>query len=158
MKIRYFLMCLLLFVMCAASGCASLRYTAAHDQYITKEMKNYTFTTDFAKVWATARQLLFSSGYVVRDSGNGYTVETEWGAINETTMRRYLVTGYVNPDNTSSVHFDYVDQSHGYGAAPTMSSERDYVMEYELVKRVEHDRWVEIEQAAKAYATKQANK
>lgn len=156
MKARFLWMCLLLFVMCAAGGCASMRYTAYHDEYITSQMKSYTFTTDFARVWATARQLLFSAGYVVRDSGNGYTVETEWGAISETTVRRYLVTGYVNPDKTSTVHFDYVDQSQGMGTAPYMSSQRDYVMEYELVKRVENDRWQEIERAAKAYANQKS--
>ncbi|MBR4985388.1 MAG: hypothetical protein IKY83_06595 [Proteobacteria bacterium] len=150
-KTSVLLMCLLLCMACVC-GCASMKYTSYHDQYITNQMKSYTFTTDFAKVWATARQILFSAGYVVRDSGNGYTVETEWGAIDERTSRRYLVTGYINSDNTSTVHFDYVDQSQGYGAAPHMESKRDYVMEYELVKRVEHDRWQEIEKAAKAYA------
>ena len=134
-------------------GCASMRYASAKDSYITKQVQSYTFSSDINNVMAQAKALLYSSGYAVRPSMNPYSIETEWGIVEEHTMRQYLVTATA-VGNGTTIRFDYVENTHNPGYKPATQRGRDYVMEYELIKRLEPDKWSAIEQAAVAYANK----
>lgn len=142
----------LMLLLCASLGCTSMKKAYYRDQYIGGQMQSYSHTTDFTRLWSEARTMLFEAGYAVRDSGNGYNVETEWGRVDNNTMRRYLLVGYVNEDGTSSIQFNYVEETRNEGVRPTQKSSRDYEMEFELLRRVNYNQWLEIERAADNYA------
>ena len=141
-------------LMCFAMGCASLRHATYKEEYITGQIQDYVYTSDnFSEVWSKARQLLFESGYQVRDSGGGYNVETEWAWVGDNERRRYLVSTYAVNNNTGYVvHFDYVDETDNGGSYPYTKSGRDYVMEFELLKRANYAQWKQIDSAAESYA------
>ena len=141
-------------ILCSfAMGCASMKHASYKESYINQQMSGYSYHTDINNLWSAARALLFSYGYRGRGPMNGYQMETDWGMTNmENTFRRYLVTGYKNNDGTSSIHFDYYEETRYEGQAPYATSGRDYAMEYELLRRVDSQGWRAIEDAAEAYA------
>ncbi len=149
---RVFIGLFIVFAMCLTMGCASLRHAGYRDQYISAQLQDYVYTTNFAEAWGKARVLLFESGYQVRDSGNGYNVETEWGWTSDNERRRYLVSAYAVNNNGYVIHFDYVNETINSGTSPYVKSGRDYDMEYELLKRVNFNQWRQIESDATRYA------
>lgn len=142
---------LFLFACLSFMGCSSIKHATAKDSYITKQMQSYAFSSDVNNVMAQAKSLLFSSGYAVHSTPNPYSLETQWAFIDQYTQRQYLVTAASTPNGTT-IRFDYREETHKEGFKPYSNTGRDYVMEYELLKRMEHDKWSSIEQAAEAYA------
>lgn len=143
-----------------ASGCgmfSSSNHALLKDKYISEQVNSYVFQTSFERVWAEARSLLFVKGYQVRDSGNGYTVETELVRTQNGSMRRYLVTGYPNQDGSSTVRFNYFEESAPtFDNAPRTQSGRDLILETELIKNLEPNVWTQIINDAELYATQNA--
>ncbi len=152
LSVKHLLLAVVLILFCASLGCSSIKKAYYKDQYISGQMSSYAYTADFNRLWNEARTLLFESGYMVRDSGNGYNVETEWGWIDNNTKRRYLLNGYTNADGTSSIQFNYVEETYNPGSTPYQETGRDYTMEYRLLQRVDYNKWVEVENAADVYA------
>ncbi|MCL2325637.1 MAG: hypothetical protein FWC40_03965 [Proteobacteria bacterium] len=146
-KVSLLLMLLLASLALGSLGCAGARHAQYKNRYILSQVEDYVYTAEFARVWAEARALLFTHGYQVRDSGGGYVIETEWGRVGSNARRRYLVAGYVNNDGTSTVRFNFHEDSDGYA-----TSGRDYNLEKELIRRVEPQSWATIQQNAQAYA------
>lgn len=149
---KHIIIAFLFLLFCSSLGCTSIKKAYYKDEYISSQMQNYSHTTNFIKLWSEARTILFESGFIVRDSGNGYNVETEWGHINDYTRRRYLLVGYTNSDGTGSIQFNYVEETRHEGVRPSQENGRDYEMEYELLRRVDYNKWTEIDRAADNYA------
>ena len=111
------------------------------DQYVQQQMESYVYHTDFNYVWTEARALLFQYGYQVRGDASTTIIETEW-ARTSTGLRRYMVAGYVMEDGSSTVHFDYYEETdNGPDVQPYTTTGRDYRLEYELVRRVESSKY-----------------
>lgn len=146
-----------LMFMLFAFGCgANYNRAALKDRYISEQVNSFVFHTNFERVWAEARSLLFIQGYQVRDSGNGYTVETELVRTQYGDMRRYLVTGYPNQDGTSTVRFNYFEEGPSdINNMPRTESGRDLVLETELIKSLEPNVWSKIVSDAEVYANQQ---
>ena len=144
----------MILLFCATLGCAGMYRAGYRNEYIRSQMQGFVHTADFTALWTTARTMLFEAGYMVRDSGNGYNVETEWARTDVDTMRRYLLVGYTNPDGTGSIQFNYVEQRSRDGAYPSQRTGRDYDMEYELLRRVDLSKWQQIEMDATDYANR----
>lgn len=141
-------------------GCGTIgnnNHAILKDRYISEQVNNYVFQTNFERVWAEARSLLFVKGYQVRDSGNGYTVETESVRTQNGSLRRYFVTGYPNQDGSSTVRFNYFEESAPtFDSAPRTKSGRDLLLETELIKSLEPNVWTKILNDAEVYATQNA--
>jgi len=156
-SLRLFFVMLMTALVLGLSGCASMIYTTNYDSYVTSQLKTYKYSaSEFPQVWTTARQLLFKQGFQVRDSGDGYSVETEW-ADTGSAWRRYLLTGYKTASGEAWVEFLYYEESYQHhGVNPTSKSERDYQMEAEVLKIVKPAEWSRISNEADAYATAKA--
>ena len=123
------------------------------DQYVRQQLENYVFHTDFNYVWKEARTLLFQDGYQIRGNAEDHIMETEWRQLSSGQFRRYMVSGYEFEDGSSTVHFDYYEESQGSpDVRPTSKASRDYTLEYELVRRVETQNYSSIDSAATQYA------
>ncbi|MFA5623857.1 MAG: hypothetical protein WC966_02210 [Bradymonadales bacterium] len=133
----------------SAVSCAGMQRQSMINSYVNSHVESYEYNVEFSRLWAEARALLFNRGYQVRDSGNGYVVETEWSHTTSGNQRRYLVTGYRLSDTTSKIKFDY-NENDSYGSF--YSSGRDLQIEGELIQRLEPQRWNEIQAQAAAYA------
>ena len=156
--VRTFLLLLMTLMTLGLAGCASFIYTSNYDSYITQQMKTYRYSTsEFDRVWTVARQLLFKQGFQVRDSGNGYNVETEWGDTCN-GLRRYLLTGYTNTAGEAWIEFLYYEQTYeNHGVNASSNSGRDYQMEAEVLRQVSPNEWTRISNEADAYAKSKAS-
>lgn len=134
----------------ALSACASMQRQSLINSYVDQQITAYEYSTNFAQLWAEARSLLFNRGYQVRDSGNGYVVETEWVGTNAGYLRRYLVTGYPLENGRSRIQFDYNERSNDSNSYSR--SGRDLEIEAELIQRLEPQSWQNINSQAVAYA------
>lgn len=150
---RYVVVLFVIFVIgMGAMGCSSLQYSFARRQYISSQIEDYRYTVDSNVLWRQAYALLLESGYRVV-SVNPYRMETDWRWTSEKDARRYFVTRTENMDGTTSIRFMYEEHTEGFS---NISSGRDYYdMEYTLLRRMEHDSWAQIEEAANAYASSQ---
>ena len=157
--LRSFFLFFMVLLTFGLSGCASMIYSSNYDSYITNQMMTYRYSTsEFDQVWTTARQLLFKQGFQVRDSGNGYNVETEWGDTGN-AYRRYLLTGYTNTAGEAWVEFLYYEETYEHhGVNSSSRSARDYQMEAEVLRQVRPDEWARISGEADAYAKSKSSK
>ena len=145
--------------LCSLSmGCAALRQASYKEDYIHQQMQNYAYHTSMDNLWSAARTLLFKHGYYVREGRHGYQMETDWAIGDRSTvLRRYLVTGYQNADGSNSIHFDYYEEIQNPGNPPYTRSDRDYELEYELLRMIDSQSWAQVENAAESYASQKAN-
>lgn len=151
---------MLLIVLALNAGCASFRYAAAKDNYITNEMQNFAYDeASPSELIAQARALLTLSGYmIIPDSHRNNYLETDWAATSETDRRRYVVSAFTTSTGTQ-ITFEYVNESRSnIDAQISRQSGRDHIMEYTLLKRVDYPAWQAIENAANQYANQAAAK
>ena len=150
----FILLVLALFLCGFAMGCSSLTHDSYKRDFINQQVSNYAYHTDLGNLMSAARSMLFSYGYQAHGPMSDTQLETGWGRTSNysNTYRRYLVTGYKNNDGTSSIHFDYYEETRNDGHSSYATSGRDYSMEYELLRRVDSQGWNDIEHSAEAYA------
>jgi hypothetical protein len=124
----------------AVSSCASMRASQARTAHIHQQTRNHVYDMPCQQVWPTARQLLFSEGYAVKDTGEGttMTLETEWATTTSGTTEssaRYLVQGIEPADGQCQVNFTKNTQS----ANSSPSSSRDLDIEWRLMQEADPD-------------------
>lgn len=129
------LIALSLFAVTFASGCAAMRESAARQAHINQETKQHVYDMSCEQVWPTARQLLFSNGYSVKDTGEGttMTLETEWAYQGKSSVR-YLVQGIEPADSQCKVNFTKNVRSQS-----NTSTSRDLDIEWQLLKKVDQE-------------------
>lgn len=141
------------------SGCASMRYTLNYDNYIEQNLQSYQYSdVRLSDAMAVARSILFEHGYQTNPVTNRNSLETEWGRTDSNTFRRYLVTGYNNANGTV-IQFRYIEETSSRpGMSVNQSSQRDFTMEAELMRRLAPQDWNRISSEAKSYADSMAQK
>jgi len=110
-------------------GCASMRAASAERQARDRAVRAYLHTAPKEALMASARKILFEQGFEVNDSTDS-SLQTAW-IIDGHGESRYLVT--LTPINGK--HRVEMTQNH-VSEQSDRSTIRDYVMEYELIKRV----------------------
>jgi uncharacterized lipoprotein len=134
------------FAVTLAASCASMRASAARSAHIDKMTKQHVYDQPCEQVWPTARQLLFSQGFSVKDTGEGTnrTLETEW-AYQGKNSARYLVQGIEPSEEQCKVNFSKNERS---SANNQTSSSRDLDIEWNLLKKADPDSAQKIMQEA----------
>lgn len=143
-----------------SSGCATMRANSARTAYIHQMTEKHVYNSPCAQVWPTARNLLFSEGYAVKNTGEGMvmTLETEWKYINanssanttssSTVASRYLVQGMQPDEGQCQVNFSMNERSQNNN----MDSRRDLELEWQLLQEVDPGAAAQIRQDAEVRA------
>ena len=147
LSLIFLALCIPLFAACSPSE------SYYKDQYVRQQMESYVYHTDFNYVWKEARTMLFQAGFQIRGNAEDHIMETEWHQISSGAYRRYMVSGYVFDDGSSTVHFDYYEETQSSpDLLPRSTAARDYALEYELIRKVESQNYISIDNAATQYA------
>lgn len=97
---------LLLAVLLLAPACATQRRAA----YLQEKAGEHVYDMPLTRLWPTARELVKTRGYSVREAPGSFEFITEWlqtsnGSSLGTTFQRYLVRGHAQGPNRSKVEF-----------------------------------------------------
>jgi hypothetical protein len=143
------LLALSVFVVTFGSGCAAMRASAARQAHINKMTKQHVYAMPCEQVWPTARQLLFTNGFSVKDTGEGttMTLETEW-AYQGQSSSRYLVQGIEPTESQCKVNFTKNTRSQNNHN----STSRDLDIEWQLLQKVDQESAQKILQEAEVKA------
>lgn len=149
MRIQSIRVAVLVAVVLQVMGCGALRAASARQDYINSRTQDYVYNRSIDQVWSVARQMLFEQGYAVRDTGEGgsFSAETEWKQEGK-ERSRYLLTGMRVDDGHSRVQFTRAEETQRGGNWENDGSNRDFNVEFELIKRVEPDAAQQIESEA----------
>lgn len=130
-------------------GCGALRAASARQDHINNRTQAYVYNRPVDQVWGSARQMLFELGYTVRDTGEGgsFSAETEWKQEGK-ERSRYLLTGSSVDAGRCTVQFMRAEESQRGGNWDNDGTQRDFDIEFELIKRVEPDAAAQIESEA----------
>ena len=135
----------------SVSGCAAMRAAAARDRFIQNAVMAHTYQRPCGEIWAAARTMLFGRDFQVKsaDAAAGLTLETEWKTEangNMITSTRYLFQGSApSPETCQVAATAAVKNQQG-----STSMNRDWRMEWDLVKQVDLSAAQRIEADAKA--------
>ena len=163
-KLKVILFCLLLGV--AALGCSTLSQLS-HISYTTMTMADYRYTAETSNLISNAKKLLSQNGYNVRDVSDFMAEGSNWaGGELSFKIYRYLTTEWFGSGNAKRRYFLYINEfSNGkhsaylfYETPETegkvisqtsngITGERDYDMEYQLLRAVDPDAWASKEQS-----------
>src|SRR5690554_196718 len=143
-KLTLILSILGLLALVFASGCATMRANSARTAYIHQMTERHVYNAACDQVWPTARTLLFSEGYAVKDTGEGtiMTLETEWRYDRQTsnttnantvTASRYLVQGIQPEEGQCKVNFSKNTRS----SDNNMAANRDLELEWHLLQQAD---------------------
>lgn len=129
-----------------SGGCAAMRGMSAKHAYREQQTENHVYKQPLSAIWPQARQLLFESGFEVKDT-DGSNAETEWRpAPGDNTQReRYLVSGIEVSPSECKVQFTRATQFRSGSTWGSMQTERDLGMEFDLIKRADPDAFAAIE-------------
>lgn len=160
-RLVFVLALLSLLALVFSSGCASMRASSARTAYIHEMTEKHVYESDCERVWPTARNLLFSKGYAVKDTGEGtvMTLETEWRHDGTSDSRdntiqsapaasRYLVQGMQPDEEQCQVNFSMNHRS----SNNSINSSRDLDLEWQLLQQVDPDAAAQISQEAEVRA------
>lgn len=111
------------------SGCASMRASSAERAHRERAVKAYLHASPSDVLMSNARKILFEQGFEVNDSTDS-TLQTAW-ILDGTSETRYLVT-ITNVNNRKRVEMT----QNVVSEANHRTTYRDWIMEYELIKRV----------------------
>ena len=145
------LVTVLLLTVSTVSGCSTIRSAMARDKYMKKAVMDHTYQRPCGDVWAAARTLLFARDFQVKsaDGAAGLTLETEWkteGKGKETRSSRYLFQGTAPTPETCRVQATAATKE----AKGETEMERDWQMEWDLIKQVDTPSAQRIESEAQA--------
>ena len=163
-KMKMILFCLLLGV--ASIGCSGLSQLS-HISYTTVTMADYKYTTETSNLISNAKKLLIQNGYNVRDVSEFIAEGHNWaGGELSFKIHRYLKTEWLGSGNAKRRYFLYINEfSNGkhsayffYETPETegkvisktsngITGERDYDLEYQLLRAVDPDAWASAEQS-----------
>lgn len=135
----------------SVSGCAAMRAAAARDRFIQNATMGHTFQRPCGEVWAAARTMLFARDFQVKsaDATAGLTLETEWKTQangNMISSTRYLLQGVAPTPESCQVQATAATKNQ----QGNTSMERDWRMEWDLIKQVDIQAAQRIEADAKA--------
>lgn len=132
----------------ALSGCAAMRAAMARDRSIEAAVTNHTYQRPCQEVWQAARTVLFGQNYQVKsaDAAAGLTLETDWKFLSDGSSSRYLFQGVSTAPETCKVQATQATKTQRGDAAMN----RDWRMEWNLLKQVEMDAANRIEADANA--------
>lgn len=127
-------------------ACAGMQRASDRQRFIERELTKHVYTQPLENVMPHARKLLFTQGFQVRDT-SANTLETEY-LQNGNYEDRYLVTASkANGGWKVEVILDRLNQRSGRA-----QSERDFDIEWELLKRADPRAAQRIDREADAYA------
>ena len=127
-------------------ACAGMQRASDRQRYIERELTKHVYTQPIENVMPHARKLLFKQGFQVRDTSET-TMETEY-LQNGNYEDRYLVTAMRAGNGWKvEITLDRVNQRNGRA-----QSERDFDMEWELLKHADPRTAHKIDREADAYA------
>lgn len=143
---------ILMTVVLMSTGCSSMIYTSNYDSYITEQVRTYTYpSSELPRLWQNAMMLIRKQGFHPREFDQ-YRAETEWVNMGSYDRKYYLVS-YTSRTNGTHVEFTYTDLTHTQpGVTPARKDDRDYAMEFELMRMMNADDWSRIKAEAEAYA------
>jgi hypothetical protein len=129
---------LALTLLAMSTGCATIRGAMARDKHLKSAVMDHTYQRPCGDVWAAARTLLFARDFQVKsaDGAAGLTLETEWkteGKGKDLRSSRYLFQGTAPTPETCRVQATTaVKEPKG-----DTEMERDWKMEWDLIKQVD---------------------
>ena len=138
----------------ASLGCGAIRASQARSATIRREVQAFTYQKPCTDVFATARTMLFSREFQVKsaDATSGLTLETEW-KTDKDGLTRYLLQGTASAPNTCQIAATRAWKN-GKGAS---SMDRDWQMEWDLLKQVDATSANQIQQRADAAGEEASN-
>lgn len=140
-----------------AAGCASMRASSARNAYIDQMTERHVYNMPCERVWPSARNLLFTQGYRIHNTGEGanMTLETDWNyeqtgtsTSPQTTASRYLAQAIVVAPEQCQVRFwrnERVDRR-------AVTSARDLGLEWQVLQEADPDAAARIRQEAEVRA------
>ncbi|MDB4977080.1 MAG: hypothetical protein JWN48_5421 [Myxococcaceae bacterium] len=145
------LVTVLLAMLTIVTGCSHIRAAMARDKHMKKAVMEHTYQRPCGEVWAAARTLLFARDYQVQsaDGAAGLTLETEWkteGKGNQVSMSRYLFQGMAPTPESCRVQATQATKD----LRGNTDMERDWRMEWDLIKQVDAESAQRIESEAQA--------
>lgn len=141
----------LLAMMVVGTGCSTIRAAMARDKYMKSAVMDHTYQRPCGDVWAAARTLLFARDFQVKsaDGAAGLTLETEWkreGKGKDARSARYLFQGTAPTPETCRVQATAAVKA----LTGETEMERDWQMEWDLIKQVDTAEAQRIESEARA--------
>ncbi|MBO4351203.1 MAG: hypothetical protein J6A01_09700 [Proteobacteria bacterium] len=163
-KLKVILFCLLLGAV--SLGCAGLSQMS-RVSYVMMTMADYKYTAESSSLVTNAKKLLIQNGYDVRDVNDfiyegsnwaggdlGFKVYrnlvTEWRGSGNDKRRYFLYTNVFSNGKHSAYFYYETPATEGKVISKTangITGERDYDLEYQLLKSVDPDAWTEKEEA-----------
>ena len=134
----------------SSTGCAGMRAAQARSKFIQTAVMAHTYQRPCNDIWGAARTMLFARDFQVKsaDAAAGLTLETEWKiTTNGSSMAssRYLFQGNAPAAGQCQVS---ATMAHKNQQGST-SMNRDWQMEWDLLKQVD----IEAAQRIEADAT-----
>jgi hypothetical protein len=137
------------------SGCAALKEAAAKQQRLDEKTRAYVHQKPLAEVWPEARKLLFEAGFEVKDQERSdYLAMETLPKLTGEGSEKYLVQG-IKVDEGSKCRVEFTKLSNWHKQT---SSDRDFDMEYELIKRLDPSAAAKIKSEADTLGTKVSSK
>ncbi len=135
----------------STTGCAGMRASAARAKFIQNAVMGHTYQRPCNDIWGAARTMLFARDFQVKsaDAAAGLTLETEWKTTsngNSTHSSRYLFQG--SAPSAGSCQVSATQASKGQQGNTSMN--RDWQMEWDLLKQVDIESAQRIETDATA--------
>ena len=135
----------------SSMGCAGMRASAARSKFIQNAVMAHTYQRPCNEIWGAARTMLFARDFQVKsaDAAAGLTLETEWkyqSNGNTQSSSRYLFQGSAPTPTTCQVSATQASKNQ----QGSTSMNRDWRMEWDLLKQVEIESAQRIEADADA--------
>ena len=135
----------------SSTGCAGMRAAAARNKFIENAVMGHTYQRPCNDIWGAARTMLFARDFQVKsaDAAAGLTLETEWKIAqngNSMSSARYLFQGSAPSPTSCQVSATRAAKSQ----QGSTSMNRDWQMEWDLLKQVDIEAAQRIETDATA--------
>ena len=135
----------------STTGCAGMRASAARSKFIQNAVMGHTYQRPCNDIWGAARTMLFARDFQVKsaDAAAGLTLETEWKTTSNgksTNSSRYLFQGSAPSPTSCQVSATRAAKSQ----QGSTSMNRDWQMEWDLLKQVDIEAAQRIETDATA--------
>jgi hypothetical protein len=135
----------------STTGCAGMRAAAARNKFIENAVMAHTYQRPCNDIWGAARTMLFARDFQVKsaDAAAGLTLETEWKTTyngNSSSSSRYLFQGSAPQAGQCQVAATRASKSQ----QGNTSMNRDWQMEWDLLKQVDMEAAQRIEADATA--------
>ena len=135
----------------SSTGCAGMRAAQARSKFIQNAVMAHTYQRPCNDIWGAARTMLFARDFQVKsaDAAAGLTLETEWKVTttgSSMSSSRYLFQGSAPTAGQCQVSATQARKSQ----QGSTSMNRDWQMEWDLLKQVDIEAAQRIETDATA--------